>query len=129
MNTSTTTAYFNAPRDRVFAYVAEVENLPRWATGFCKELKKVGGHHKVVTPMGELYFGIEADPKTGVVDMSSGPDRDTMATFPVRVAALPDGGSLLLFTNVQMPGVSDEVFAAQCRELKAEFENIRQAVE
>lgn len=129
MNTSTTTAYFNAPREKVFSYLSNVENLPRWATGFCRELKQEGDSHKVVTPMGELYFRIDADPKTGVVDMSSGPDKDTMATFPVRVAALPDGGSLLLFTNVQMPGVPDEIFAAQCQELKAEFENIRQAVE
>lgn len=129
MNTSTTTTYFKAPRDKVFAYLANVENLPRWATGYCKELKKDGDDHKIVTPMGELYFSIDSDPKTGVVDMSSGPDKETMATFPARVAALPDGGSLLLFTNLQMPGVSDEDFAAQCRELKAEFENIRQAVE
>ncbi len=129
MNTNTVTAYFNAPRDRVFAYLSEVENLPRWATGFCQELKKVGGDHKIVTPMGELFFRIDADPKTGVIDMASGPDKETMPPWPVRVAALPDGGSLLLFTALQMPGVSDENFAAQCRELKAEFENIRQAVE
>lgn len=129
MNSSTATAYFNAPRDKVFAYLADVENLPRWATGFCKELKKDGSDHKVVTPHGEFYFRIDSDPKTGVVDMVSGPDKEMMATYPVRVAALPDGGSLLLFTALQMPGQSDEDFANDCRGLQAEFENIRQAVE
>ena len=129
MNTNTVTAYFNAPRDYVFAYLANVENLPRWATGFCKELKKEGDDHKIVTPQGELYFRIVSDPKTGVVDMASGPDKENMAIWPVRVAALPDGGSLLLFTAVQMPGRSDEDFAADCRGLKEEFENIRRAVE
>lgn len=129
MNTNTVTAYFNAPRDKVFAYVADIENLPRWATGYCKELRKEGDDYKVVTPLGELYFRIDADPITGVVDMVSGPEKETMATYPVRVATMPDGGSLLLFTALQMPGRSDEDFAADCRGLKAEFENIRQAVE
>lgn len=129
MNTNTVTAYFNAPRDKVFAYLADIENLPRWATGFCKELKKEGDDHKIVTPMGELYFSIDSDAKTGVVDMASGPDKETMAFWPVRVAAMPDGGSLLLFTALQMPGRTDEEFAADCRGLKEEFENIRQAVE
>ena len=129
MNTNTVTAYFNAPRDKVFAYLADIENLPRWATGFCKELKKEGSDHKIVTPIGELYFSIDSDPKTGVVDMASGPDKETMAFWPVRVAAMPDGGSLLLFTALQMPGRPDEEFAADCRGLKEEFENIRQAVE
>ncbi|MEN8197560.1 MAG: SRPBCC family protein [Pseudomonadota bacterium] len=129
MNTNTVTAYFNAPREKVFAYVADIENLPRWATGYCKELRKEGDDHKVVTPLGELYFRIDADPITGVVDMVSGPEKETMAAYPVRVAAMPDGGSLLLFTAMQLPGMSGEDLAAQCRGLEAEFEIIRQAVE
>ena len=129
MNTNTVTAYFNAPRDKVYAYVAEIENLPRWATGYCKELRKEGDDYKVVTPMGEVFFRIDADPDTGVVDMASGPEKESMATYPVRVAVMPDGGSLILFTALQLPGMSDEDLAAQCSGLAAEFEIIRQAVE
>ena len=129
MNSNTVTAYFNAPRDSVFASLADIENLPRWATGYCKALRKDGDDHKVTTPMGEVYFRIDADPGTGVVDMASGPVKETMASYPVRVAALPDGGSLLLFTALQLPGMSDDDLAAQCQGLEAEFEIIRQAVE
>lgn len=129
MNSHTTTTYFKAPREKVFAYLADVENLPRWATGFCKELRREGDDHKVITPMGDHYFRIDADPDTGVVDMASGPAKDSMAVYPARVAAMPDGGSLLVFTALQLPGMSDAEFAHQCRELKAEFENIRRAVE
>ncbi len=129
MNTSTATAYFNAPRDKVFAYLVDIENMPQWATSFCKELRKDGDGHKIVTPEGEIFFRIDGDAKTGVCDMSGGPDKDAMLTWPVRIAEMPDGGSLLMFTAIQTPGKSDEDFAAECRELKAEFENIRLAVE
>jgi hypothetical protein len=82
-----------------------------------------------VTPRGEVFFRIDADQGTGIVDMASGPERGSMAVYPVRVAAMPDGGSLIIFTALQLPGMSDEDLADQCRRLEAEFEIMRQAVE
>lgn len=129
MHTKTHTARFDAPCAHVFAYLADAENLPKWATGFCKSLRKQGGDYYVQTPACELYFRIDHDERTGVLDMTSGPSKDQAATWPVRVAPLPDDSTLMTFTAIQMPGVSDEDFAGQCAELENEFENIRAAVE
>ena len=129
MNTITHTATFNAPKEKVFAYLANVENLPEWATGFCKGLRRDGDDYVVTTPGGEVFFNIDSEPATGVLDMTAGPAKDQTVTWPARVAALPDGSTLFTFTVLQTPDLSDEMFAAQSELLKGELENIRHAVE
>ena len=93
MNHRTITATFAAPQDEVFVYLADIENLPEWATEFARELKVVDGRHKVVNGLGEFFFDIEADPESGVIDMFAGPSTDGLALFPTRVVPLADGGA------------------------------------
>ena len=88
MNARTVTTVLPASKERVFGYLSDVENLPRWATEFARELKVVDGRHKVVNGLGEFFFEIRADEKTGVIDMLAGPRMDQLALFPTRVVAL-----------------------------------------
>jgi hypothetical protein len=125
VNHRTVTAVLPAPRERVFAYLSEVENLPRWATEFARELKVVDGRYKVVNGLGEFFFEIRADEETGVIDMLAGPSEDRMALFPSRVVELPGGGSAYTFTMFQAPGQPDEQFEGQYASLIRELENIR----
>ena len=113
-----------APKNEVFAYLADVENLPRWATEFARELKVEDGRHKVVNGLGEFFFRIEADPETGVIDMLAGPSEDELALFPTRVVGLGADTSAFTFTMFQGPGMPDELFEAQHASLLREFENI-----
>jgi hypothetical protein len=117
----TVTTVLPAPCERVFSYLAEIENLPRWANEFARELKVVDGRHKVVNGLGELFFEIRADPETGVIDMLAGPEQDQLALFPARVVALGPDRSAFTFTMFQGPDQSDELFESQyaslCREL------------
>ena len=39
----TVTAVLDAPKDVVFDYLSQVDNLPEWATDFARELKYVDG--------------------------------------------------------------------------------------
>jgi hypothetical protein len=119
------TAVLPAPKEQVFDYLARIENLPGWATEFARELKYVDGKAKVVNGLGELYFAIESDPATGVIDMYAGPTEQELACFPTRVVALPGGGSAYTFTMFQAPGMPDELFESQYNSLVREFENIR----
>jgi hypothetical protein len=82
MRHHTVTATFSASADEVFAYVANVDNLPEWATEFARELKLVDGCHKVVNGLGEFFFEIRADRKSGVIDMLAGPREDALQLFP-----------------------------------------------
>jgi hypothetical protein len=130
MNSSTHTLPLAASKQTAFAFLSKIENLPKWATRFCKALKKdADGRDKIVTPKGEMFFRMEADPMTGVIDMHGGPVTGDEAYWPARIVEQPGNGSLFIFTAMQYPGVSDADFAAQCEGLKAEFEHIKHHLE
>ena len=129
MKTSTHTLPLDSSKEAAFDFLSRIENLPKWATMFCLELKKDSqGQHKVVTPDGEIFFRIEADKRTGTIDMYGGPTESQMAYWPARVVERPGRGSLFIFTAMQYPGVSDEVFAGQCEGLQQEFAHIERHV-
>ena len=124
MRSYTVTTVLPAPKERVFRYLADIENLPEWATEFARELKVVDGRHKVVNGLGELFFELRADEESGVIDMLAGPSPDALALFPSRVVPVAGGGSAFTFTMFQAPGQSDELFDAQYRSLLRELGNI-----
>ena len=124
MTVRTVTTAFRAPREEVFAYLADVERLPEWATEFARELKVVDGRHKVVNGRGELYIAFRSDGETGVIDMLAGPTEDELALFPTRVVDRPGGGSVFTFTMMQSPETPDEEFESQHASLLRELENL-----
>jgi hypothetical protein len=123
----TVTTILDAPKDEVFDYLSQVENLPKWANEFARELKYEDGKVKVVNRLGELYFSIDADRATGVIDMYAGATEDELGLFPSRVVALPGGGSAFTLTMFQAPGMPDELFESQYHSLRREFDNIERA--
>ena len=125
MQTRTVTTVLEAPKENVFDYLSKVENLPKWATEFARELRYEDGQAKVVNGLGEFYFTIDADPDTGVIDMYAGPSLNELALFPTRVVELAGGTSAFSFTMFQQSGMPDELFESQYSSLLKEFENIR----
>jgi len=124
MRTATVTTVLDAPQEAVFDYIADVENLPTWATEFARELKRDADGYSVVNRLGEFRFEIRADRDTGVVDMFAGPDRHRMGVFPTRAVALPDGRTAYSFSMFQAPDMPDELFDAQYASLQREFAKI-----
>jgi hypothetical protein len=130
MKAHTLTTAINRPRDEVYAFINEIENLPKWADGFALGgVKIVDGHYKVETPDGELFITFESNPKLGVIDMWVGPTPDQVDIFPVRVIARPDGTTATVMTLFQTPDVSDEVFAQQVASLTRENGNLKRVLE
>jgi hypothetical protein len=129
MRSETVTTVLAAPREDVFAYMSEVENLPEWATEFARELRRDEDGYVVVNNLGELRFEIRADEQTGVIDMLAGPSLDQMAVFPTRAVALPDGRTAYTFTMFQAPGMPDDLFESQYASLRREFRNIESRFE
>jgi hypothetical protein len=118
------TTVLDADARTVFDWMADIENLPAWATEFARELRQEDGRHKVVNGLGEFFFAIRADPGTGVIDMFAGPTEDEMAVFPTRAVPLPDGRCAYTFTMFQGPGMPDELFEAQHASLERELANV-----
>jgi hypothetical protein len=125
VRSETVTAVLDAPKDEVFDYLSKIENVPKWANEFARELRWRDGEAVVVNGLGEFVFRIEADPDTGVIDMFAGPSPDELALFPTRVVPMPGGRSAFTFTMFQGPQVPDELFESQHASLLREFENIR----
>jgi hypothetical protein len=121
MRHHTVTTTLATHRDEVFAYLADIEKLPEWATEFARELRLVDGRHKVVNGLGEFFFEIRADPETGVIDMLAGLTEDAVLCFPTRVVPTPAGGSAFTFTMFQAPAQPDDQFASQHASLLREF--------
>jgi hypothetical protein len=124
MRSRTVTTVLPAPAREVFGYLSDIENLPQWATEFARELKRENGDYKVVNNLGEFFFQIHADERTGVIDMLAGPSKDELAVFPTRAVELPGVQTAYTFTMFQGPGMPDELFDSQYESLKREFENI-----
>jgi uncharacterized protein YndB with AHSA1/START domain len=124
MRHHTVTATFPAPADEVFEYLADIDNLPDWATEFAHELKLVDGRYKVMNGLGEFFFEIRADRESGVIDMLAGPRENGLQLFPARVVPLADGGSAFMFTMFQATGQPDEQFEEQYHSLRREFVNL-----
>ena len=124
MRHATVTTVLEAPRDVVFDFMADIENVPRWATEFARELKRRPDGYRVVNGLGEFRFEIRADRDTGVIDMYAGPDAGQLSVFPTRAVSLPDGRTAYSFTMFQAPDMPDELFDAQHASLQREFANI-----
>jgi hypothetical protein len=120
----TVTIVVPTSRERIFSFLSEIENLPKWATEFCQELKRDGAHHKVVTSSGELFFRIESDAKTGVIDMFAGPTPSEQGIFPCRVITLPGQRSAVSFTFFRPADMPEEMYDRQYRSLVIEMDGL-----
>jgi len=132
MQIKTAAVLLTTTKRNVVEFLSKIENLPKWATEFCRELRIVDGRHKVVTcdpETPELYFSIRADHGSGVIDMFAGPTPEQLWTFPTRVVDLPDGNCVYLFTMIQSPGLSDSKFEGQHQSLLKELANVQRHFE
>jgi len=129
MSTHTQTSQFKSNPEKLFAFISNIENLPKWATAYVISMRKVDDDYIVTTPKGDMYQEIKSDIKTGVIDLYGGPSKDQMWVWPARVTSDNMGGSILAFSCIQMPNQSDEEFGMQCAALEEEFSNIRKLVD
>lgn len=112
----------DAPPEAVFDFIADPDNLPRWAIHFTKAgTRRVAGGTMVTTPGGELYFATTGDRTLGVIDWWAGPSRERLERWPTRVVTLPDGRSLYAVTAVlrdPVPANLDQMFDDELATLK-----------
>ena len=113
---------------KAFDFIAQPENLPRWATGFCRKIVRDAQHWIVDSPQGKIRMRYVTDEKTGVIDfyMSPAPGVEGLAASRV----VPNGKEAeYLFTLFQAPEVSDELFEKQGQVLQEELANLKSILE
>ncbi|MBI2498516.1 MAG: hypothetical protein HYV75_11570, partial [Opitutae bacterium] len=105
------TVTVSAPRDPVFHFLADIENLPKWAGAWCGRLGLLRGRWWALTADGEQVLDMETSAGTGVIDLRAGPSPDRFRLTAIRVVALSPRRTLVSFLLVEGPDESDEAFA------------------
>ena len=120
----------DAGPDDVFDFVADPENLPRWAVGFCRSIRRdaeTSDRWIVTTAQGDLPIRYVTDRELGVVDFYLSPAPGVEAAAFSRVVPNGDGAEYV-FTQFQAPGMPNEVFEGQVRALVEELHVLRAVI-
>lgn len=128
MRADTQTISIDTAPNRLVDFLADPNNLPRWAVGFARSVRQDDGRWLVQTGAGEMPVRIEANAATGIVDfwMSPAPGLDVAA----RSRVVPRGGqSEYIFTQFQGPDMSDDAFARSVAALKQELTVLKALME
>jgi hypothetical protein len=98
------------PPDEVYSFVSNPENLPKWATGLGRSIKKLNDEWIADSPMGRVKIRFAEENKFGVLDHEVFLESGVTINNPVRVIA-NGNGSEIFFTLIRHPDMSDEKFA------------------
>jgi hypothetical protein len=108
MNIRTIALTVSAPRDSVFNFLADIENLPKWAGGYYERITLLRGRWWALTAEGEHVVDMETSAGTGVIDLRAGPLLERVTPTPIRVLALSPRRSLVSITVIEAPDQSAE---------------------
>lgn len=129
MRTDTQTITISSPVKDVHSYVADPENLPRWAIRFAKSVAaQEDGRWLVESTAGPVMMRVDADAQHGTVDFVMEPEPGVEAVAHSRVVANGDGAEFI-FTQFQPPGMPDEAFARQVESVQHEFAALKALLE
>ena len=112
---------------RTYTYASDPSNLPTWAPGFVKAIEKHGDHWVAQTTLGQASFWFAPINALGVLDH----DVEVSSTRfhnPMRV--IPNGkGCEVLFTVLQLPGVTDDQFKVDLETVRGDLQNLKKLLE
>lgn len=113
---------------RVYAYVREPRNLPRWALGLCGDVALVDGEWLLATAQGPVRLRFVADNPFGVLDHSVQAADGTEVYVPMRVLANGEASTLLLTLFRSQP-TDDAQFDADRAMVTADLQRLKAVLE
>lgn len=113
---------------KVYGFVSNPENLPKWATGFCKSARKSNADWIVDTPQGPMKIRFSEKNEFGVLDHYVNPALGAEVYVPMRV--LSNGsGSEVVFTLFRSPDMSDEKYAEDIELVEQDLRTLKKILE
>ena len=125
MNSITETCVVSVPKNEVFQFLSNIENLPKWSTKFVQKLITCDGKHKAVTPIGEVFLRFEVNKEAGLVDIYAGPTEQQMRPAYLRIIPFSGKSTGVMFTFFQWPDTDDQMWKMFCNWIKIEVANIK----
>jgi len=124
----TKTISIDAPQDRVFAFLADAANWPKWAIVNVKSVKPADGQWwDMETPAGMAKLRIHANAEFGILDHDfSAPD----ASWTVPARLVPNGnGCVFMMTFFQPPSFTKQFFEEQAALVDRELDQLKSLME
>lgn len=113
---------------KVYEFVSNLENLPKWAKTFCRSIRRSDGEWIVETPQGPVKINIAEKNDFGILDHYVRPSAGAELFVPMRVVP-NDYGSEVLFTLFQSPDISDESYAEDIRLVVQDLKRLKSIME
>ncbi len=114
--------------DKVYEFVSDPENLPKWATAFCKSVRKSNADWIVDTPQGPMKVRFVEKNDLGVLDHYVNPAPGVEVYVPMRV--LSNGsGSEVIFTLFRLPDMSNEKYAEDIALVERDLRTLKAVLE
>lgn len=113
---------------KVYDFLADPENLPKWATAFCLSIQRVGTGWTVLTSAGPMGIRFVDRNALGVLDHWVAAEPGFEVYVPMRV--VPHGeGAEVLFTLFKLPEMSDAKFAEDATMVEKDLQSLKKTLE
>ena len=128
MTSQTLSIRIKCATGNVYAFVSNPRNLPKWATAFCRSVRKTGKKWIIETPQGAMGFRFVPKNKLGVLDHYVSPNPGTEIYVPMRV--VPNGSnSEMLLTIFRSEKMTNKQFSADAAMVQRDLTRLKRILE
>ncbi len=128
LSSKTLSVSIACPPGKVYEFVSNPENLPKWAKGLGTSVRKHGADWIVDTPQGPVKVRFADKNNFGVLDQYVTTASGVEVYVPLRV--LSNGpGSEVIFTLFRSPEMSDEKYADDMKLVEQDLRALKDILE
>ena len=124
----TVSVSIDCPPRRVYDFVCDPQNLPRWAAGLGRSVSKVNGEWIVQTSSGPMRIRFAERNDLGVLDHRVILESGEEISVPMRVVA-NGAGSEVTVTVFRLDGMSADTFARDVRLVEQDLTTLKRTLE
>jgi Polyketide cyclase / dehydrase and lipid transport len=128
MRSRTLSVSIDCPPDRVYDFVSNPENIPRWATAFARSIKRAGAEWIVETTDGPMEIRFVRWNEFGVLDHTVKLASGVEILNPMRVVS-NGTGSEVLFTLFQPRDMSDQKWTEDAGMVERDLRTLKSLLE
>jgi uncharacterized membrane protein len=118
----------NCHPDKVYEFVFDPRNLPKWASGLGSSIKKEGNIWVADSSMGRIKIKFAENNNLGVLDHDVVLLSGARTYNPMRVFQ-NGNGSEVVFTLYKLPNMDDKMFEEDAKIVKRDLEKLKELME
>lgn len=128
MSSRTLSVSIRCSPDKVYEFVTDPQNLPKWAQGLGQSVRKQGSDWLVDTPQGPMKIRFADQNRFGVMDHTVTTPAGLEVYVPMRVLA-NGSGSEVIFTLFRLPDMTDEQYAEDMQMVEGDLRALKDLLE